>query len=411
MNAANNNNLQEFVRISDIDLRGKKVLIREDYNVPLQNGKVEDDTRIRATLPTLNKILAAGGRIIILSHLGRPQEGVYDEKFSLAPVAVTLSALLGRNVPLIKNWINGVDMGTHDVVLCENVRFEKGEKTNDDELARRLAALCQVYVNDAFGTAHRAHASTHGVAKYAPVSCAGPLLLAELAALSTALKNPARPLVAVVGGAKVSTKLTILESLSTKVDQLIVGGGIANTFLKAAGFNIGKSLHEPDLVAEAGRLLQRIKERGGTLPLPTDVVCSRECSATAQASTKKLGDVTDDDQILDVGPETAAHIAELMGKAATIIWNGPIGVFEFDQFSNGTRVLAEAIARSSAYSLAGGGDTLSAIAKFGVGADISYISTGGGAFLEFLEGKKLPAVQILEESARAWSAMERAREY
>ena len=411
MSAANNNNLPEFVRISDIDLRGKKVLVREDYNVPIKNGTVEDDTRIRATLPTLNKILAAGGRIIILSHLGRPQEGVYDKKFSLAPVAVTLSALLGKNVPLIKSWIDGVDLGAHEIVLCENVRFEKGEKANDDDLARRMAALCQVYVNDAFGTAHRAHASTHGVAKYAPVSCAGPLLLAELAALATALKKPARPLVAVVGGAKVSTKLTILESLSTKVDQLIVGGGIANTFLKAAGHNIGKSLHEPDLVEEAGRLLQRIKERGGTLPLPTDVICARECSATAQARTKKLGDVTDDDQILDVGPETAALFAELMGTAATIVWNGPIGVFEFDQFSNGTRVLAEAIAGSSAYSLAGGGDTLSAIAKFGIGKYISYISTGGGAFLEFLEGKKLPAVQILEESARAWSAMERAREY
>lgn len=411
MSATNNNNLSEFVRISDIDLRGKKVLIREDYNVPVRDGKVEDDTRIRATLPTLNKILAAGGRIIILSHLGRPREGVYDEKFSLAPVAVTLSALLGKNVPLIKNWVHGVDLGTHEIVLCENVRFEKGEKTNDDDLARRLAALCQVYVNDAFGAAHRAHASTHGVAKYAPVACAGPLLLAELAALGTALKKPARPLVAVVGGAKVSTKLTILESLSTKVDQLIVGGGIANTFLKAAGHNIGKSLHEPELVAEAGSLLQRIKERGGTMPLPTDVVCARECSAAAQAITKKLGDVMDDDRILDVGPETAARFAEFMGKAATIVWNGPIGVFEFDQFSNGTRVLAEAIAGSNAYSLAGGGDTLSAIAKFGVAGNISYISTGGGAFLEFLEGKKLPAVQILEESARAWSAMERAREY
>jgi len=411
MSAANNNNLSEFVRISDIDLRGKKVLIRVDYNVPVRDGKVEEDTRIRATLPTLKKILAAGGRIIILSHLGRPKEGVYDEKFSLAPVAVALSALLGKNVPLIKNWIDGVDLGTHDIVLCENVRFEKGEKANDDELARRMAALCQVYVNDAFGAAHRAHASTHGVAKYAPVSCAGPLLLAELAALSTALKNPARPLVAVVGGAKVSTKLTLLEALSTKVDQLIVGGGIANTFLKAAGYNIGKSLHEPELVEEAGRLLQRIKERGGTLPLPTDVVCARECSATAQAGIKKIGDVTDDDEILDVGPDSSARLAGIMDRAATIVWNGPIGVFEIDQFSNGTRVLAEAIARSNAYTLAGGGDTLSAIARFGVGADLSYISTGGGAFLEFLEGKKLPAVQILEESARAWSAMERAREY
>ena len=411
MNAANTNNLSEFIRISDIDLRDKKVLIREDYNVPIKDGKVEDDTRIRATLPTLEKTLTAGGRVMILSHLGRPKEGVYDEKFSLAPVAACLSALLGKNVPLVKNWINGIDLGTHEVVLCENVRFEKGEKADDDDLARRMAALCNIYVNDAFGAAHRAHASTHGVAKYAPVSCAGPLLLAELAALSTALKKPARPLMAVVGGAKVSTKLTILETLSTKVDQLIVGGGIANTFLKAAGHSIGKSLHEPDLVNEAGKLLQRIKDHGGSLPLPTDVVCAVECSATAQASTKKLGDVRDDDQILDVGPETAARFAELVGKAATIVWNGPIGVFEFEQFSNGTRVLAEAIARSSAYTLAGGGDTLSAITKFGVGADISYISTGGGAFLEFLEGKKLPAVQILEESARAWSAMERAREY
>ena len=269
MSAATNNNYSEFVRITDIDLRDKKVLIREDYNVPIKDNKVVEDTRIRATLPTLELILKAGGRILIVTHLGRPKEGVYDEKFSLAPVSDCLTRLLGKNVPLIKNWINGIDFGTHNIVLCENVRFEKGEKANDDDLARRMAALCQVYVNDAFATAHRAHASTHGVAKYAPVSCAGPLLIAELKALSTALKNPARPLVAVVGGAKVSTKLTILEALSTKVDQLIVGGGIANTFLKAAGQNIGKSLHEPDLVDEAGKLLQRIKDRGGSLPLPT----------------------------------------------------------------------------------------------------------------------------------------------
>jgi len=411
MSAARNNNFSDFVRITDIDLRDKRILVRVDYNVPIKDGKVEDDTRIRATLPTLEKILAAGGRIILLSHLGRPKEGVYDEQFSLAPVAARLSTLLGKNVPLVKNWISGIDLGTHELVLCENVRFEKGEKANDDDLARRLAALCQVYVNDAFATAHRAEASTHGVAKYAPVSCAGPLLITELKALSTALKKPARPLVAVVGGAKVSTKLTILESLSTKVDQLIVGGGIANTFLKAAGHNIGKSLQEPDLVPVAGKLLESIKERGGDLPLPTDVVCAAELSATATAHIKKIDAVTDNDLILDVGPETAARFAQLMDKAATIVWNGPLGVFEYDQFSHGTRTLAQAIADSKAYSIAGGGDTLSAIAKFGVAGDISYISTGGGAFLEFLEGKKLPAVQILEESARAWAAMERAREY
>ncbi|MGH8120139.1 MAG: phosphoglycerate kinase [Gammaproteobacteria bacterium] len=411
MNAARNNNISDLVKITDLDLRGKRVLVREDYNVPIKDGKVEDDTRIRATLPTLEKILAAGGRIIILSHLGRPKEGVYDEKFTLAPVAACLSVLLGKNVPLVKNWISGIDPGPHEVVLCENVRFEKGEKANDDDLARRMAALCQVYVNDAFATAHRAEASTCGIAKYAPVACAGPLLIAELKALSTALKDPARPLIAVVGGAKVSTKLTILESLSTRVDQLIVGGGIANTFLKAAGHNIGKSLNEPDLVPVAGRLLKSIKARGGDLPLPTDVVCADELSATATAHIKKIDTVKDNDMILDVGPETAARFAQLIDKAATIVWNGPIGVFEYAQFSNGTRMLAQAIADSKAYSIAGGGDTLSAIAKFGVAGDISYISTGGGAFLEFLEGKKLPAVQILEESARAWSAMERAREY
>lgn len=409
MNA--NNNQLEFVKISDLDLRGKKILIREDYNVPIKDGTVVEDTRIRASLPTLQQILAAGGKIILLSHLGRPQEGAHDEKLSLAPVAQALSALLGKTVPLVKDWTGGIDLGSHDIVLCENVRFEKGEKANDDELARRLAALAQVYVNDAFATAHRAEASTHGVAKYAPVSCAGPLLLAELKALATALKNPARPLVAVVGGAKVSTKLTILESLSAKVDQLIVGGGIANTFLKAAGMNIGKSLHEPDLVPAAEKLLKQFSARGAELPLPVDVVCAQEYSESAQAHIKKIAAVGDEDLIMDVGPASAARYADLLAQAATIVWNGPMGVFEFDQFSHGTRVLAEAIAASKAYSLAGGGDTLAAIARFAVGQDISYISTGGGAFLEFLEGKKLPAVQILEESARAWSAMERAREY
>ncbi len=403
--------MSELIKISDLDLRGKKVLIREDYNVPLKDGRVEDDTRIRASLPTLRQIIDAGAKIMIVSHLGRPNEGIYDEKFSLAPVASCLSGLLGREVPLIKDWLNGVDFSKHDVVLCENVRFEKGEKANDDDLARRMADLCNVYVNDAFATAHRAQSSTHGVAKYVPVACAGPLLIAELKALSTILRDPARPLLAIVGGSKVSTKLTILESLCTKVDQLIVGGGIANTFLKAAGHSIGHSLYEPDLVDEAKKLMRMMQERGSEIPLPTDLVCAKKFDEHADATTKPVTKVENDDLIMDVGPDTSAHFATLISKAKTIVWNGPLGVFEFKSFSNGTRRLAEAIARSDAYSVAGGGDTLSAIAKFNVGENISYISTGGGAFLEFLEGKKLPAVQILEESARAWAAMERAREY
>lgn len=403
--------MSDLIKITDLDLSGKRVLIREDYNVPIKDGQVEDDTRIRATLPTLKQILEAGAKIIILSHLGRPREGVYDEKFSLAPVAVCLSGLLGKAVPLIKQWVDGIDPGDHDIVLCENVRFEKGEKANDDELARKMAALCQVYVNDAFATAHRAQASTHGVAKYVPVACAGPLLITELKTLSTVLRDPARPLLAIVGGSKVSTKLTILESLSEKVDQLIVGGGIANTFLKAAGHNIGYSLHEPDLVDDANKLMVLMKKRGSEIPLPTDVVCAKKYDENAEATIKNINAVEDDDLIMDVGPETSARFAELIARAGTIVWNGPLGVFEFNQFSNGTRSLADAIAKSSAYSIAGGGDTLAAIAKFDVAEHISYISTGGGAFLEFLEGKKLPAVQILEEAARAWAAMERAREY
>ena len=403
--------MSDLIKITDLDLSGKRVLVREDYNVPIKDGQVEDDTRIRATLPTLEQILESGAKIIILSHLGRPKEGEYDEKFSLAPVAKCLSKLLSKDVPLIKNWIDGIDMDKHDIVLCENVRFEKGEKANDDDLARKMAALCQVYVNDAFATAHRAQASTHGVAKYVPVACAGPLLISELKALSTVLREPAKPLLAIVGGSKVSTKLTILESLSEKVDQLIVGGGIANTFLKAAGHNIGNSLHEPDLIDEANKIMSLMKKRGSNVPLPADVVCAKKFDETAEATIKNINAVEDDDLIMDVGPETAAQFAELITKAGTIVWNGPLGVFEFNQFSNGTRTLADAIAKSNAYSIAGGGDTLSAIAKFDVAEHISYISTGGGAFLEFLEGKKLPAVQILEESARAWAAMERAREY
>lgn len=403
--------MSDLIKITDLDLSDKHVLVREDYNVPVRDGRVEDDTRIRASLPTLEAILEAGAKIIILSHLGRPREGEYDEKFSLAPVAECLSGLLNRDVPLVKDWIGGIDLSNRDIVLCENVRFEKGEKDNDDELARRMANLCQVYVNDAFATAHRAQASTHGVAKYAPVSCAGPLLLSEIKALSTALRDPAKPLVAIVGGAKVSTKFHVLESMAKKVDQLIIGGGIANTFLKAAGHNIGKSFHEAELVDDAAKILAMVRERGSEIPLPVDVICAKELSEDAEAVIRKLDKIENDDLILDFGPESTAHICELIKQAKTIVWNGPLGVFEIEQFSSGTRMLANAIASSNAYSIAGGGDTVAAIARFGVADNISYISTGGGAFLEFLEGKKLPAIQILEESARAWAAMERAREY
>jgi len=403
--------VSELIKIADIDLSGKRVLIREDYNVPVKNGKVEDDTRIRASLPTIQEILKAGAKIIITSHLGRPTEGTYDEAFSLTPVAACLSALLGRDVPLIKEWLEGVDLERNDIVLCENVRFEVGETNNDEELARRMASLCNVYVNDAFATAHRAQASTYGIAKYVPVACAGPLLIAELKALTKALREPATPLVAIVGGSKVSTKLNILESLLEKVDQLIVGGGIANTFLKAAGYNIGHSLFEPELVSVANELMASANQRGSQIPLPMDVVCAKEFNENAAATTKKIGEIENDDRIMDIGPETAAQFTGLLEQAGTIVWNGPLGVFEYDQFSQGTRTLAEAIARSNAYSIAGGGDTLSAISKFKIAEDISYISTGGGAFLEFLEGKKLPAVFILEEAARAWAAMERAREF
>jgi len=400
-----------LVKIADLDLSGKRVLVREDYNVPIKDGEIEDDTRIYASLLTLNKILDTGAKVMIMSHLGRPKEGEFDEAFSLAPIAKCLSSLLDREVPLVKDWLDEIDMENRDIVLCENVRFETGEIANEDELARKMAALCNVYVNDAFATAHRAQASTHGVAKYAPVSAAGPLLITELKTLSRALKDPAKPMVAVVGGSKVSSKLTILESLSKKVDQLIVGGGIANTFLKAAGYNVGKSLYEEGLVEKAKKIMAAAKESGGEIPLPVDVVCAKEFSAHADASIKGIENIEDDDMILDVGPETIARFTDILGQAQTIVWNGPLGVFEFDRFSAGTRALAESIAISDAFSIAGGGDTLSAITKFGVSNKISYISTGGGAFLEFLGGKKLPAVAILEESARAWAAMERGREY
>ncbi len=388
-----------ILRMTDLDLRGLRVLIREDLNVPVQNGVVTSDARIRASLPTIQAAKEAGAKVLLMSHLGRPEEGVYDEEFSLAPVAQRLSELLGYKVRFEKNWLDGVECAAGEVVLLENVRFNKGEKKDNDDLARRMAALCDVYVMDAFGTAHRAEASTHGVAKYAKVACAGPLLMNELVALETALEKPKRPLVAIVAGSKVSTKLTVLESLLSKVDQLIVGGGIANTFLAAAGYNVGKSLVESDMIGIAKNLLARSRELKVEIPLPSDVVVATEFSAKAEADVKPIDQVAADEMILDIGPDTAEHFARMFGNAGTIVWNGPVGVFEFDQFGEGTRTLAQAVARSSAFSIAGGGDTLAAIEKYRVEADISYISTGGGAFLEFLEGKKLPAVAVLEARA------------
>jgi len=385
--------------MTDLDLAGKRVLVREDFNVPLDNGVIVDDTRIRASLEGIRFALAKGARLMLVSHLGRPTEGRFDEKESLAPVARRLSELLGQDVPLKRDWLDGVSVDPGKAVLLENCRFNQGEKKNDDTLAKRIAALCDIYVNDAFATAHRAEATTHGAARYAAVACAGPLLAHELEALGKALERPARPLVAIVGGAKVSTKLTVLAELSQKVDQLIVGGGIANTFMLAAGMKIGKSLCEPDLVPEAAKVMQRVRAKGGEVPLPVDVVCAKEISASAAATTKDGAAVADDDLILDVGPKTAANFTALLDRAGTIVWNGPLGVFEHEQFAGGTRALAQAIAASPAFSLAGGGETVAALAKFGVTDRIDYVSTAGGAFLEFLEGKKLPAVEILEQRA------------
>ena len=385
------------LRMTDVDLRGKRVLIREDLNVPVKNGAVTSDARIRASLPTIRAAHAAGARVILMSHLGRPEEGVPAEEFSLAPVAARLSELLGLKVRFERDWLGGVACEPGEIVLVENVRFNKGEKKNKDELAQKMAALCDVYVMDAFATAHRAEASTHGVAKFAPIACAGPLLTGELEALEQALGNPKRPLVAIVGGSKVSTKLTVLENLLGKVDKLIVGGGIANTFLAAAGRPIGKSLYEADMVDIARGLLERSRATGVEIPLPSDVVVAKEFAASAEADVKPAGDVAPDEMILDIGPDTAERFAAALGGAGTVVWNGPVGVFEFDQFGEGTRVLAQAVARSPAFSIAGGGDTIAAIEKYGVGQDISYISTAGGAFLEFLEGKTLPAVEVLEE--------------
>jgi phosphoglycerate kinase len=389
----------KYLRMVDLDLKGKRVLIREDLNVPVKDGVITSDARIRASLPTIEHAVHAGARVLLMSHLGRPEEGMFDESLSLAPVAARLSELLGRKVRLERNWLDGVSCEPGEVVLCENVRFNKGEKKDNDALAQRMAALCDTYVMDAFGTAHRAEASTHGVAKFARVACAGPLLVNELVALETALEKPARPLVAIVAGSKVSTKLTVLEALLAKVDLLIIGGGIANTFLAAAGFPVGKSLHEAEMVGIAARMLAHAKNGGAQIPLPTDVVVAKEFSATAEADVKRVDQVAADEMILDIGPDTAERFAALLANAGTIIWNGPVGVFEFDQFGEGTRTLATAIAASKAFSLAGGGDTLAAIEKYKVEAGISYISTGGGAFLEFVEGKKLPAVAILEARA------------
>ena len=394
-----------FNRLSDLvaqdKLRGKRVFIRADMNVPQDDaGRITEDTRIRASVPAIQAALGAGAAVMVTSHLGRPTEGELKAGDSLAPVAQRLSELLGKPVALKQSWVDGVSVAPGEVVMLENCRVNPGEKKNSDDLAKKMAALCDVYVNDAFGTAHRAEATTHGIAKFAPIACAGPLLAAELDALGKALGQPAKPLAAIVAGSKVSTKLTILKSLASKVDRLIVGGGIANTFMLAAGLQIGKSLAEPDLVGEAKAIIDIMAARGATVPIPTDVVCATEFSPTAVATVKSVNDVAADDMILDIGPQTAEVLAAQLLDAGTIVWNGPVGVFEFDQFGHGTQTLAMAIARSSGFSIAGGGDTLAAIAKYGIADNIGYISTGGGAFLEFLEGKVLPAVDILEQRSQ-----------
>ncbi len=394
----------KVIRFSDLcaqgQAKGKRVFIRADLNVPQDDaGNITEDTRVRASVPAIEMALKAGAAVMVTSHLGRPTEGEFKPEDSLAPVAKRLGELLGREVPLIANWVDGVKVEPGQVVLLENCRVNKGEKKNNEELARKMAALCDIFVHDAFGTAHRAEGTTYGIAQFAPVACAGPLLAAEIDAIGKALANPKRPLAAIVAGSKVSTKLTILKSLASNVDQLIVGGGIANTFMLAAGLKIGKSLAEADLVDEAKAVIEAMKARGAEVPIPTDVVCAKEFSPTAAATVKKATEVADDDMILDIGPETAAKLAAQLKQAGTIVWNGPVGVFEFDQFANGTQEIAKAIAESSAFSIAGGGDTLAAIAKYGIDKQVGYISTGGGAFLEVLEGKTLPAFEILTKRA------------
>ena len=394
----------QVIRFSDLcangQASGKRVFIRADLNVPQDDaGNITEDTRVRASVPAIRMALDAGAAVMVTSHLGRPTEGEFKPEDSLAPVAKRLGELLGRDVPLVANWVDGVQVAPGQVVLLENCRVNKGEKKNNEDLARKMAALCDIFVHDAFGTAHRAEGTTYGIAQFAPVACAGPLLAAEIDAISKALANPKRPLAAIVAGSKVSTKLTILKSLANNVDQLIVGGGIANTFMLAAGLKIGKSLAEADLVGEAQAVIEAMKARGAEVPIPTDVVVAKEFSATAQATVKKATEVADDDMILDIGPETAARLAAQLKAAGTIVWNGPVGVFEFDQFAGGTQAIAQAIAESSAFSIAGGGDTLAAIAKYGIDKQVGYISTGGGAFLEVLEGKTLPAFEILSKRA------------
>ena len=383
--------------MNELELAAKRVLIREDLNVPINDGVITNDARIRAALPSIQQALDAGAAVMLMSHLGRPTEGEYAHKFSLQPVADALSQALGRQVPLIRDWIDGVEVAVGEVVLLENVRFLEGEKQSSAELSKKMAALCDIFVMDAFGTAHRAQASTYGVAEYASQVCAGPLLAAELKALEHALKKPVPPMVAIVGGSKVSTKLALLEQLIDRVDQLVIGGGIANTFIAAAGHSVGKSLYEADLVPVAAKLIKQAAARGAEVPIPSDVVCAKAFSADAPAEIKAVSDIAADDLVLDIGPESAKHLASLMADAGTIVWNGPVGVFEIKQFAEGTRVLGDAIAKSQAFSIAGGGDTVAAIDKYNLIENISYISTGGGAFLEFLEGKTLPAVDILQK--------------
>ncbi len=391
----------KFLRLTDLPLANKRVFIRADLNVPQDaDGEITDDTRIRASMPAIVHALKAGAAVMVTSHLGRPTEGTITKADSLQPIADRMEDLLGRKVVVKQNWVDGVDVNFGEVVLLENCRTNVGEKANSDELAKKMAALCDVYANDAFGTAHRAEATTHGIAKYAKIACAGPLLAAELDALAAALASPKRPLVAIVAGSKVSTKLTILKSLAGKVDKLIVGGGIANTFLLAKGYPIGKSLAEPSLVEEAKEIIAMMNARGAAVPIPTDVVCAKAFAADAIATTKTVSQVLEDDMIFDVGPDTAKHLAHILNGAGTIVWNGPVGVFEFDQFGGGTKAVADAVAHSAAFSIAGGGDTLAAISKYHIADNVSYISTGGGAFLEFLEGKVLPAVEILESRAK-----------
>lgn len=393
--------MPNLTEMHDLSLSGQRVLIRQDLNVPIHEGKITNDARIRASLPTLQYALKQGAAVMVMSHLGRPVEGEYDASLSLAPVAAALTEALGVQVNLVRDWIERIDIQPGQIVLCENVRFLAGEKKSAPELSQKMAALCDVYVMDAFGTAHRAQASTYGVAEFAPIACAGPLLSAELRALAHALETPAHPMVAIVGGSKVSTKLALLEQLITKVDQLVIGGGIANTFIAAAGYSIGQSLHEEDLVDVAKKFIQKAQATGTQIPIPVDVVCAKSFSKQAEAEIKSVDAVADDDLILDIGPESCKQLTALMKQAGTIVWNGPLGVFEFDNFAQGTKTLSQAIADSEAFSIAGGGDTVAAIDKFNIAKNISYISTGGGAFLEFLEGKVLPAVEILQQRTLA----------